>query len=291
VGKAEGMEGMNAGMIMRPVLSMLASVSIGVCGSYALSAVLQPRAGIGGLSSIASTTQQQQQHLARPQLDGSTRSSLLYSRVRQAASAGRLRALALVLAVALVVAAAEGLQAEALLACVTMGLVVANTFVAVPAAQSGAQGKGGSELLTSLLSHFLPAVNVVFFGLAGASLRLSALGGALGAAFGLFVARLGGIWVGCKVGSALGGSAPVVRDWLWRGMVTQAGIALGLSHIVATRFPDWGPDFAALVAAAVAMNLAVGPPMFKAAIVAVGEAGFNADKAAVRQEVATRLER
>jgi hypothetical protein len=58
----------------------------------------------------------------------------------------------------------------------------------------------------------------------------------------------------------------------------QAGVALGLTRMVAVRFPHWGPDFQTLAAAVIVGNLCVGPPLFRAAINAAGEAraeGFS----------------
>jgi len=71
----------------------------------------------------------------------------------------------------------------------------------------------------------------------------------------------------------MSGTAPrVLRQRLWQGMVTQAGIALGLGKIVASRFGDsWGGDFGALAAGVVVANLLTGPPLFRAAIVSLGE--------------------
>ena len=43
----------------------------------------------------------------------------------------------------------------------------------------------------------------------------------------------------------------------------QAGVALGLARIVAGAFSGWGPDFGALAAGVVLMNLFTGPPLFK----------------------------
>ena len=53
--------------------------------------------------------------------------------------------------------------------------------------------------------------------------------------------------------------------------MTQAGVALGLARTVLARFPVWGPDFYALMVATIVLNQAVGPPLFRAAIVAMGE--------------------
>ena len=53
--------------------------------------------------------------------------------------------------------------------------------------------------------------------------------------------------------------------------MTQAGVALGLARTVLARFPVWGADFYALMVATIVLNQAVGPPLFRAAIVAMGE--------------------
>lgn len=68
------------------------------------------------------------------------------------------------------------------------------------------------------------------------------------------------------------GVPPELRRRVWQGMVTQAGIALGLGRILAVRFPGWGPDLAALLAGMVVLNLLSGPPLFKAGVVGAGEA-------------------
>lgn len=50
-----------------------------------------------------------------------------------------------------------------------------------------------------------------------------------------------------------------------------AGVALGLARTVLARFPDWAGDVYALLVAGIVLNQAVGPPLFRAALLAVGE--------------------
>lgn len=97
------------------------------------------------------------------------------------------------------------------------------------------------------------------------------LGGA-SVALVLYIVRLAAIVVGSYVGSLAGGVAPEVRRRVWAGMITQAGIALGLSRTIAARFPDWGLDFSSFVAGAILLNLLTGPPLFKMAVRRMGEA-------------------
>lgn len=88
----------------------------------------------------------------------------------------------------------------------------------------------------------------------------------------LYLVRLAAIVLGSYVGSVAGGVAPDIRRQVWAGMITQAGIALGLSRTIAARFPDWGLDFSSFVAGAILLNLLTGPPLFKMAVKRMGEA-------------------
>jgi hypothetical protein len=63
----------------------------------------------------------------------------------------------------------------------------------------------------------------------------------------------------------------VLRRWSWSGLVSQAGLALGLSGIIAREFPSIGTGFRALAIATVAINEMVGPVLFKLALDRTGE--------------------
>ena len=52
----------------------------------------------------------------------------------------------------------------------------------------------------------------------------------------------------------------------------QAGVALGLVKTVSARFPDWGPTFSAVMVSVIILNLVTGPPLFRGAVIASGEA-------------------
>ena len=57
------------------------------------------------------------------------------------------------------------------------------------------------------------------------------------------------------------------------GLVSQAGVTLGLAIIVATEFPGWGVRLQALIVALIAMHEMVGPILFRAALLRAGEVG------------------
>ena len=62
-------------------------------------------------------------------------------------------------------------------------------------------------------------------------------------------------------------------------------MALGLVRTAARRFPQWGDEFGALMVATIVVNQLVGPPMFRAAIVAVGESGVDPRPGSTRAEL------
>ncbi|KAK9842202.1 hypothetical protein WJX81_000261 [Elliptochloris bilobata] len=161
--------------------------------------------------------------------------------------------------------AAESFAAEPLLACVLAGVVATNR-------KGEALAGSVHEELAGALGAVMGPVNLAFFSLAGASLVLGSLVGTLGAAAVVWAMRVGAVYCGSWLGAWLGGTPPEHRRRVWYGMITQAGVAMGLAKAVAARFPDWGPEFVTLMMTVILLNLVTGPPLFRTAIIAVGEA-------------------
>ncbi|RMF87428.1 MAG: potassium transporter TrkA [Nitrospinota bacterium] len=128
-----------------------------------------------------------------------------------------------------------------------------------------------------LLHDIGPPVYIAFFTLTGASLALDILLKVWPIALVLFLARLGGIFIGSLSGGILAGD-PMRYNWAG-GMayVTQAGVGLGLAKEVAVEFPEWGTAFATVIIAVIVLNQIVGPPCFKWALHLAGEAHPRAD--------------
>jgi hypothetical protein len=55
--------------------------------------------------------------------------------------------------------------------------------------------------------------------------------------------------------------------------VSQAGVTLGLTLLVATEFPKWGAAVQTLVVALIALHQLAGPVLFRAALSGAGEIG------------------
>ena len=192
--------------------------------------------------------------------------------------------------------AAKSLGLEPLLLCVVAGALAVNR-------QHGT-GEEERERLESVLRSAMPFVNVVFFTSAGCAVHLTSVYKSSVVACTIVGARLVALYHAARVGCdaigapeshkkvawmgyvtqvslffTFGGTFEGIFVWAIRGLTTcflsQAGVALGLVRTAARRFPQWGDEFGALMVATIVVNQLVGPPMFRAAIVAVGESGVD----------------
>jgi hypothetical protein len=55
------------------------------------------------------------------------------------------------------------------------------------------------------------------------------------------------------------------------GLISQAGVTLGLATIVAAEFPGWGTQVRTLLVALTGLHVLIGPILFKAALQRAGE--------------------
>jgi len=114
-------------------------------------------------------------------------------------------------------------------------------------------------------------VYVVFFATAGADLDVPLLKQLWPVAL-LLAGSRGVITYGAaRLAGRIANDTPALRTWSWAGLVSQAGLALGLSVLVAKEFPSIGTPFRALAIATVAVNEMIGPVLFKLALDRAGE--------------------
>ena len=114
-------------------------------------------------------------------------------------------------------------------------------------------------------------VYVVFFATAGADLDVPLLRQLWPVALLLAGSRAVVTWGGARLAGRLAADPLVLKRWSWSGLVSQAGLALGLSVLVAREFPSIGTGFRALAIATVAINEMIGPVLFKLALDRAGE--------------------
>ncbi|HWE30667.1 MAG TPA: cation:proton antiporter, partial [Polyangia bacterium] len=114
-------------------------------------------------------------------------------------------------------------------------------------------------------------VYVVFFASAGAHLEVPILRQLWPVALALCAGRAL-VTVGAhRVAARLADDAPMVRRWGWSGLVSQAGVALGIGAVIERSLPSIGGGIRSLVVATIAINEMVGPVLFKLALDKTGE--------------------
>ncbi len=121
------------------------------------------------------------------------------------------------------------LHISLILTNMVFGMVVINT-----------QPHGFSVRIGEELSNLMPLLFILFFTLAGANLHLSALPslGFIGIVYVL--SRSAGLIGGSRLGGIIGKADPLVKKWLGLGILSQAGVAIGLSLIVKQDFAGVG---------------------------------------------------
>jgi Kef-type K+ transport system membrane component KefB len=89
---------------------------------------------------------------------------------------------------------------------------------------------------TEPLREIMPLLFILFFCLAGAHLQLSELPklGLIGLVYVL--ARAFGLIGGSRLGGVMGHIEEKIKKWIGLGILSQAGVAIGLSLIISTEF-------------------------------------------------------
>jgi Kef-type K+ transport system membrane component KefB len=170
--------------------------------------------------------------------------------------------------VLLAVGLSEAMSFSLILTTLIMGMVVIN--------QTPRLGKD----IRYIIEQAGPVIYVLFFALVGVrfQIRLLPAMGLLGLAYvGLrSIGKFSGAWIG----SWIGGAEPAVRDNLGFGLLSQAGVAIGLALASANRFSEFGEEgkaFGSLIINIITSTTFVvqiiGPIFVKVAISRAGEIG------------------
>jgi Kef-type K+ transport system membrane component KefB len=160
---------------------------------------------------------------------------------------------------------------DPLLSFLTAGFIVQNL---------SAQG----EKLLHSIEDTGTVVFVVFFATAGAHLDIPLLRELWPVALILCASRAVVTIATARLSSKLVDDPPAIKKWGYSSLISQAGLTLGLSVVIARAFPEFGESFRSLVIATVAVNEVVGPILFKFALDRSGETSHEA--ASVRSSLA-----
>ena len=147
---------------------------------------------------------------------------------------------------------------EPLLACMALGMVLANS------------SPRWTRLVTSLSQIDYP-LYVVFFVLAGANLHIETLGhiGLLGVAY--VISRTAGKLLGARLGARLGRFGRREQRWVGMTLLAQAGMAIGLASTLAHKWPEGGPLIQTIVLGSVVVFELFGPLTVRHGLVKAGE--------------------
>ena len=137
----------------------------------------------------------------------------------------------------------------------------------------------------NLLADFTPPVYLLFFTIAGASLDIRVLStvGLLGV--GYILARAGGKIVGARVGAKIVNSEETVVKYLGMSLLTQGGISIGLSMLVARELPQYSEAIITVILFSVLIYEIVGPILAKIAMQKAGEQNGAMKPRGVKQEL------
>ncbi|MBW7931488.1 MAG: cation:proton antiporter [Gammaproteobacteria bacterium] len=143
----------------------------------------------------------------------------------------------------------------------------------------------GGERLLHAVEKTGAIVFVVFFATAGAHLDLPGFAAIWPVALILAGVRIAVTLVAARTASRIVGDAPIIERWGWSGMVSQAGLALGVALVIVREFPEFGDGFATLAIGVVGVNEMLGPVLLKLALDRTGETGA-ADRQPAEADVA-----
>lgn len=127
------------------------------------------------------------------------------------------------------------------------------------------------EAIRHALERSAAPVFVVFFALAGAEIALGEVAQIWPLVLPIVLVRIAAIWAGTRLGARWAGAGANGR-MVWMGLVSQAGVAIGLASAVAQAYPTRGAQLRTVFLAVIAVNEIIGPILFRIAISRSGEA-------------------
>jgi len=115
------------------------------------------------------------------------------------------------------------------------------------------------------VAQFMPLLFILFFCLAGAHLDLSVLS-SLGILGGVYIlCRSIGLVGGSRLGALLGNVEPKVKKYVGLGILSQAGVAVGLSLIAKQQFEGIGSEHAVQIGAIIITSVTATSVVFEIA--------------------------
>jgi Kef-type K+ transport system membrane component KefB len=158
-----------------------------------------------------------------------------------------------------------GLNLEPLLICMAAGFTVQN------------YSKHGKAFLIKMDRVSLP-IYVAFFALTGASINIAVLKTGWLVGLAVVVSRIAMLICSSFLAGRLAGDSPKMYKNTWLGLITQAGVALGLLTEVVRRFPETGQSIQTILIASITVNQLLGPIALKTVLSKLGETNVRTER-------------
>ncbi|NLN03441.1 MAG: cation:proton antiporter [Clostridiaceae bacterium] len=131
--------------------------------------------------------------------------------------------------------------------------------------------KKNTQRMFKSISDFTPTINLFFYTVAGASLKLDVLHtvGIVGVVY--ILARGTGKYLGAAAGAAMVRSEPLITKYLGLGLLPQGGVSIGLSMLVKKELPHLSDSVVTIILFSVLIFEILGPITAKIAITKAGE--------------------
>lgn len=126
------------------------------------------------------------------------------------------------------------------------------------------------EAIRHAMERSAAPIFVVFFALAGAEMIPGDVIAVWFIVVPLVLVRGAAIWGGTKIGVRWSKGDPKLEQ-VWWGLISQAGVAIGLATAVAQAYPQRGAQVKTLFLAVLALNQIIGPIVFRNALEKSGE--------------------
>ncbi|HEX6964544.1 MAG TPA: cation:proton antiporter [Gemmatimonadaceae bacterium] len=169
-------------------------------------------------------------------------------------------------------AIAQLMHVETLLTLVVAGFITENATA------------GTGRALLEAMERSAAPVFVVFFALAGASIALGEVASIWPIALAIVAVRGFAIWSGATLGAKWSRASEPEQRYTWMGLVSQAGVAIGLVIVMADAYPSRGSQMRLLLLSVIAINQIIGPVLSRYALVRSGEAVESRGSAAEAAE-------
>ncbi|MEM7550276.1 MAG: cation:proton antiporter [Bacteroidota bacterium] len=150
------------------------------------------------------------------------------------------------------------LYLEPLLICIVASLIVSNS------------SKTRLEFL-KIIKETSGYIYIGLFTVVGLSLSIDVLLNSWYFALIFFIVRIVSVFIGSYSGGIVAKDPVSFRNYGWVAHMTQAGVALGLTARLTEGIGPWGAGLSTILIAVIVLNDVIGPPLFKWALVKIGE--------------------